>query len=209
MEYEPYGRIRSCLGTYMIKISAIVSSCQRHVPMVSIRFLLEVANTQEIEVILQNQFPPLSDKFDGEFYDNHILRLKQLRAINNELATLPVLWNNVCRAIQSHGDVSAQGTIHDIFAKLHALHAYIDKMREYVQSSFAEVLDANPRNTERQLVVIMGEVRSFCARITHITNFWYIIECQPTWSTQYILLPFQNTRCLPVGWWWSHQPFRE
>lgn len=166
MEYEPYGRIRSCLGAHMIKISTMVSSCQRHIPVVTIRFLLEVANTQGMEVVLHNQFPPLSDKFDGEFYDNHIRRLKQLRAISTTLSTLPVLWNNVCHAIQSHEDVPA---IHDIFAQLHSLHAHIDRMRKCVQSGFAEVLDANPRNTEKQLVMMMGEVHSLCARITRIT----------------------------------------
>lgn len=176
MEYEPYGRIRSCLGTHMIKISAMVSSCQRHIPVVSIRFLLEVANTQDMEVVLHKQFPLLSGKFDGEFYDNHICRLKQLRVISTKLATLPVLWNNVCQAIQSHEDVPAQGTIHNIFAKLHSLQAHINKMRKCMQSVFAEVLDANPRNTERQLVLMMGEVRLFCARITRMTNFRCIIE---------------------------------
>ena len=156
MDCKPYGKVTSCTATYLFQLSALIARCRCYIPTMSTQLVLTVSNMNYIDGILAQDFAALS--IDDQFYVNHLFWIKQLLALETELAPLPALQSTVASCLKSHNTLPSDNVVLATFQNLRCLMEGVIHLRNLTETTFYEILDRNPHQTEMKLTSMVMEV---------------------------------------------------
>lgn len=167
MDCNPYGKVRTCTATSLSQLSTLIASCQRYIPKMSAQLLLTVSNMN----YMGQHFAALSTELDDQFYANHLLRIKQLLALGNELAALPALQSTFDICLESHNTVPSDRVVLGTFHNLRHLREKVIHLRNFTETTFYEVLDRDPVWTEVKLRSMVREVSAIASSMARQLTF--------------------------------------
>lgn len=148
----------------LLKLSALITSCQSYIPTFSEHVLDSVAPGEGIQHILDFHFVSLSTQFDDHFYQAHISRIKQLSALAEQLTSLPGLEQNVSFCMKRHDMQPTDSAITTRFHNLCCLQQNVIERKKLTEVTFYAMLDRVPEKAEAQLKCIIREVREIIPR---------------------------------------------
>lgn len=133
----------------------------------SAQLLLTVSNMN----YMGQHFAALSTELDDQFYVNHLLRIKQLLALGNELAALPALQSTFDICLESHNTVPSDRVVLGTFHNLRHLREKVIHLRNFTETTFYEVLDRDPVWTEVKLRSMVREVSAIASSMARQLTF--------------------------------------
>lgn len=137
----------------------LIEGCQHYIPTLSAQLLCNVEDEDLVKRLLGQLYAGLSTKFEDEFYQNYTVRLKQLRALENHLTTLPILQSNILLALESHDSLPLDNALLRItFQNMRCLQEEVVHVKNLTKTTFCEILDRYPSRAEAQLRSLVKEV---------------------------------------------------
>ncbi|KAF5382233.1 hypothetical protein D9757_008919 [Collybiopsis confluens] len=163
----PFGLSRTCTSPLLQQISDSVYCCKQLIPSLSIHHLLTSETIDQIDSIVNSEFPNVASTSSNQFFLDSKLYIKQLGDAARIISVAGSIHAKINSHLKHHDALPSDNVA---LIDLKTLYERIIEKKLAVENSLWTALDDHPEQTEAKLRDLMAQTysESFQGKFTHV-----------------------------------------